>query len=73
VGWEDEAAALTAAIADDDDLMPAIVARVLAGTHRAILGAALTGADRDGLRATADRAYDQLAAGLGDYGKLTAG
>jgi AcrR family transcriptional regulator len=82
VGWEAGAAAITAAIAetsgvDDDDLMPAIVARILWFTHRSIFLAALTGlvAGEDGahlaarLRATADRAYDQLAAGLGEYGK----
>jgi AcrR family transcriptional regulator len=81
VGWESGAAAITAAIAEtsgaaDDDLMPAIVARTLWFTHRSIFRAALTGllageeheqlAAR--LRVAADRAYDQLAAGLGQYG-----
>lgn len=57
--------------------MPAIVARTLSWTHRTILRVALTGLltgeDRDRLgarlRVAADRAYDQLAAGLGEYGK----
>ncbi len=82
VRWESGAAAITAAIAetsgaDDDDLMPAIVARTLSWTHRAIFRVALTGVltgeDREQLaarlRVAADRAYDQLAAGLGEYGK----
>jgi AcrR family transcriptional regulator len=82
VGWESGAAAITAAIAatsgaDDDDLVPAILGRTLWFTHRSIFLAALTGlvAGEDGaqlaarLRVTADRAYDQLAAGLGEYGK----
>jgi AcrR family transcriptional regulator len=82
VGWESGAAAITAAIAETsgaaaDDLLPAIVARTLWFTHRSIFLAALTGlvAGEDGaqlaarLRATADRVYDQLAAGLGEYGK----
>ena len=75
------AAAVTAAIAetsgaDDDDLVPDIVARTLWFTHRSIFLAALQGlaAEEDRqdlvvrLRTAADRAYDQLAAGLGDYG-----
>jgi AcrR family transcriptional regulator len=82
VGWESGAAAITAGIAeksgaDDDDLVPAIVARTLWFTHRSIFLAALNGLlaeeDREQLaarlRAAADRAYDQLAGGLGDYGK----
>ena len=82
VGWESGAAAITAAItqtsgANDDDLIPAIVARTLWFTHRSIFLAALHGLlaqeDREQLaaqlRATADRAYDQLANGLGDYGR----
>jgi AcrR family transcriptional regulator len=82
VGWESGADAVTAAIAatagaDDDDLVPAIVARTLWWTHRSIFLVALTGLlaeeDRDQLvarlRMAADRAYDQLAAGLGEYGK----
>jgi AcrR family transcriptional regulator len=82
VGWEAGATAITAAVAEtsgaaDDDLMPAIVARTLWFTHRSIFRAALTGlltgedperlAAR--LRLAADRAYDQLAGGLGEYGR----
>ena len=82
VGWESGAAAITAAIAetsgaDDDDLVPAIVARTLWFTHRSIFLAALNGLlageDREQLaarlRVAADRAYDQLAGGLGEYGR----
>ena len=82
VGWESGAAAITAAIAEtsgaaDDDLVPGIVARTLWWTHRSIFLLALHGLlaeeDREQLvarlRVTADRAYDQLAGGLGDYGK----
>jgi AcrR family transcriptional regulator len=82
VGWESGAAAITAAVAatsgaGDDDLMPAIVARTLWFTHRSIFRAALDGllADEDReqlaarLRLAADRAYDQLAGGLGEYGR----
>jgi AcrR family transcriptional regulator len=82
VGWEPGAAAITAVIAessgaDDDELVPAIVARTLWFTHRSIFLGALNGLlaeeDREELaarlRAAADRAYDQLAGGLGEYGK----
>jgi AcrR family transcriptional regulator len=82
VGWESGAAAITAAIAgtsgaDDDDLVPGIVARTLWWTHRSIFLVALNGLlaeeDREQLaarlRLAADRAYDQLAGGLGEYGK----
>jgi hypothetical protein len=82
VGWESGASAITAVIAetsgaDDDDLVPAIVARTLWFTHRSIFLAALNGlqAQEDPeplaarLRVVADRAYDQLAEGLSDYGK----
>ncbi len=82
VGWESGAAAITAVIAetsgaDDDDLVPAIVARTLWFTHRSIfllaLNGLLAGEDREGLaarlRVAADRAYDELAGGLGEYGK----
>src|SRR3954464_2135735 len=82
VGWESGAAAITAAVAEtsgaaDDDLMPGIVARTLWWTHRSIFHAALHGlpAEEDPeqlvvrLRVAADRAYDQLADGLGAYGK----
>jgi AcrR family transcriptional regulator len=80
--WERESAALTAAIAetavaDNDDVMPEIVARTLWWTHRTIFRVALTGllAGEDleqlapRLRAAADRAYDQVGGGLGEYGK----
>jgi AcrR family transcriptional regulator len=82
MGWEEEAAALTAVIAEtsgaaDGDVVPAIVARSLSWTHRMILRVALTslltGEDREQLaarlRVAADRAYDQFAGGLGEYGK----
>ena len=82
VGWESGAAAITAAIAETsgaaaDDLVPAIVARTLWWTHRSIFVLALHGLlaeeDREQLvvrlRMAADRAYDQLAGGLGEYGK----
>ena len=81
-GWESGAAAVTAAVAEtsgaaDDDLVPGIVARTLWYTHRSIFLLALHGLlaeeDRDQLvarlRVAADRAYDQLAGGLGEYGK----
>jgi AcrR family transcriptional regulator len=83
-GWEHEAAALAATIAeaagaDDDDLVPAVVARTLAWTHRTVLRAALGGlmAGEDPaalaarLRGEAARAYDRLGTGLGDYGRTT--
>ena len=73
---------VTAAIAEtsgaaDDDLVPAIVARTLWWTHRSIFLVALHGLlaeeDREQLvarlRVAADRAYDQLAGGLGEYGR----
>jgi AcrR family transcriptional regulator len=82
VGWEQEAATLTAAIAeatgaDDDDLVPAVVARTLAWTlitiFRATFDGLLAGEDPSQLaarmRPQAARAYDQLATGLGDYGR----
>ena len=63
--------------AADGDIVPAIVARTLSWTNRAIFRVALTGLlageDREQraarLRAAADRAYDQFARGLGEYGK----
>jgi AcrR family transcriptional regulator len=83
VGWESGAAAITAAIAEttgdvEDGLVPGIVARTLWWTHRSIFVRALHGLlaeeDRDQLvrrlRIDADRAYDQLARGLGDYGRM---
>jgi hypothetical protein len=82
VGWESGAAAIAAAVAeasgtDPDDIVPAIVARTLWATHRSVFLAALNGlvAEEDPaelvarLRADADRAYDQLAAGMAEYGK----
>ena len=82
VGWESGAAAITAVIAEtsgaaDDDLVPGIVARTLWWTHRSIFVLALEGLlaeeDREQLvvrlRVAADRAYDRLAGGLGEYGK----
>jgi AcrR family transcriptional regulator len=82
VGWESGAAAVTAAIAEtsgaaEDDLVPAIVARTLWWTHRSIFLGALHGLlaeeDREQLvarlRVAAGRAYDQLAGGLGEYGR----
>jgi AcrR family transcriptional regulator len=80
VGWESGAAAITAAIGADDDLTAAIVARTLWFTHRSVFLAALNGLvegeDRarlvTRLRKEADRAYDQLAGGLGEYGRVPA-
>ena len=83
-GWGDELAALATAIAETsgsagDDLVPAVVARTLSWTHRAVLRAALAGlvaGDDRGelaarLRTLAARAYDQLADGLGEFGRTT--
>jgi AcrR family transcriptional regulator len=80
-GWEREAATLVAVVAeatgaDDDDLVPAVVARTLAWTlitiFRAAFDGLLAGEDPERLaarlRPQAARAYDQLAAGLGGYG-----
>jgi AcrR family transcriptional regulator len=80
-GWEHEAATLVAAVAeatgaDDDDLLPEVVARTLAWTLITIFRVAFDGllAGEDPgrlaarLRPQAARAYDQLATGLGDYG-----
>jgi AcrR family transcriptional regulator len=80
-GSEREAEALTTAIAQatgapGDDLVPALAARTLSWTHRAVLGAAvaglLAGEDRralaERLRADAAHAYDAVGAGLRDYG-----
>jgi AcrR family transcriptional regulator len=80
-GWEHEAATLVAVVAeangaDADDLVPAVVARTLAWTlitiFRAAFDGLLAGEDPEQLaarlRPQAARAYDQLAAGLGDYG-----
>jgi AcrR family transcriptional regulator len=74
VGWDSGAAAIAAAVGDD--LTAGIVTRTLWFTHRSMFLMALNGLvdgeDREQLvarlRTAADRAYDQLAAGLGDYG-----
>jgi AcrR family transcriptional regulator len=81
VEWERGADALVAAVAgatgaDDDDLVPAVVARTLTWALITIFRAAFDGllAGEDParlaarLRPQAARAYDRLAAGLGDYG-----
>lgn len=80
-GWAREVDALADAMAaatgaDPDDLVPDVVARTLAWTLIAIFrktfAALLAGEDPAAvaarLRPEAARAYDQLAAGLGDYG-----
>ena len=82
VGWESGAAAITAAIAetsgaDDDDLVPAIVARTLWFTHRSIfLARAERPAGRRGPRAARPPAPGGRRPGLrparrraGEYGK----
>jgi AcrR family transcriptional regulator len=82
VGWEHEAALLAPIIAaevgdDGAHLVPAVVARTLAWTHRITFRAAFTrliaGEDhravaRD-LRTQSDEAYALLEAGLRDYGR----
>jgi AcrR family transcriptional regulator len=81
LGWEREAAELTPVIAEEtgsapDDLVPGIVARSLAWTHRLVFRAAfsrvIAGEDQSAvaadLREQASRAYDQLEHGLRDYG-----
>ncbi len=79
---ESDAATLAAAIAeatgadDDDDIVPAVVARTLVWTlitiFRATFAGLLAGEDPEQLaarmRPQAARADDRLAAGLGDYG-----
>jgi AcrR family transcriptional regulator len=79
LGWEEEAAILAPVIAEqaeeDDLLVPTIVARTLAWTHRLIFRAAFTrllaGEDRHwvvaDLRLQANRAYNALEQGLGNY------
>ena len=80
-GWEREAAILAAAIAeaagaDDDDLVPDVVARTLAWAlitiFRATFDGLLAGEEPAQLaarmRVRAARVYDRLAAGLGEYG-----
>jgi AcrR family transcriptional regulator len=81
VGWEQEAALLGPVIAEevgesDDSLIPMVVARTLAWTHRVIFRAAFTrlmeGEDQAvvaaDLRVEARRAYDLLEDGLAGYG-----
>lgn len=80
VGWEREASALAAAIAEATgaeagDIVPEVVARTLAWTlitiFRATFAGLLAGEDPARLaarmRPQVARAYDQLAAGLGEY------
>jgi AcrR family transcriptional regulator len=81
VGWEREAALLGPVIAEqvgesDDSLVPTVVARTLAWTHRVIFRAAFTrlidGEDQArvaaDLRVEATAAYDLLEQGLAGYG-----
>ena len=81
LGWEREAAELTPVIAEEtgaapDDLLPGVIARSLAWTHRLVFRAAfnrlIAGEDHAAvaadLREQASRAYDQLEHGLRDYG-----
>jgi AcrR family transcriptional regulator len=81
IGWEREAALLTPVLAEEtgsapDDLVPAVIARTLAWTHRLVFRAAfsrlIAGEDQRALaadlREQARRAYDQLERGLRDYG-----
>ncbi|WCB91928.1 hypothetical protein DSM104299_00606 [Baekduia alba] len=81
IGWEREAMTLAPAIAEaagvpEDDVVAVVVARALAWTHRQVMRAVFTrllaGEDPKhvaaDLRLEADRAYDQLAAGLAGYG-----
>jgi AcrR family transcriptional regulator len=81
IGWEQEAATLSPVIAEEagaaeGDLVPAVVARTLAWTHRLVFRSAfqrlLAGEDHRevaaDLRAQSRRAYDQLERGLEGYG-----
>jgi AcrR family transcriptional regulator len=81
IGWEQEAVLLGPVIAEqvggsDSELVPTIVARTLAWTHRLIFRAAFTrlleGEDQAlvaaELRVEAQRAYDLLEQGLAGYG-----
>lgn len=81
LGWEEESAVLGPVIAEvtgapAGDLVPSVVARTLAWTHRLAFRAAFTrllaGEDRHAvaadLREQATRAYDLLEAGLVGYG-----
>jgi AcrR family transcriptional regulator len=80
--WEQEASLLAPVIAetagdDDERLVPTVVARTLAWTHRLTFRSAFTrlldGEDRKrvarDLRKQADEAYDLLESGLRDYGR----
>jgi AcrR family transcriptional regulator len=81
LGWEEEAAVLGPVLAQEageppGSVIPTVVARTLAWTHRTVFRTAfmrlLAGEDRDAvatdLRAEATRAYDLLEDGLGGYG-----
>jgi AcrR family transcriptional regulator len=81
LSWEQDAAALAPIIAaeaggSEDELVPGVMARALAWTHRLVFRAAFTrllaGEDQREvaaeLRTQAGRAYDQLERGLGGYG-----
>ena len=81
LGWEQEAATLNPVVAAeagaaDGDLVPAVVARTLAWTHRLVFRAAFTrllaGEDQRAvavdLRDQARRAYETLEQGLAGYG-----
>jgi AcrR family transcriptional regulator len=81
LGWEEESAVLGPILAAEagepaDDLVPVVVARTLAWTHRLTFRAAfrrlIAGEDQRAvaadLRLQADRAYDLLEAGMGAYG-----
>jgi AcrR family transcriptional regulator len=81
LGWEEEAAVLGPVLAQEageppDSVVPTVVARTLAWTHRTVFRAAFTrllaGEDRAAvaadLRAQAARAYDLLEDGLAGYG-----
>jgi AcrR family transcriptional regulator len=81
LGWEEEAARLAPVVAEEagapeGDLVPAVVARSLAWTHRLVFRAAfqrlLAGEDQRAvaadLRDQARRAYEALEEGLAGYG-----
>jgi AcrR family transcriptional regulator len=81
LGWEQEAAALNPVVAAEagaaaGELVPAVVARTLAWTHRLVFRAAFTrllaGEDQRAvavdLRDQARRAYETLEQGLAGYG-----
>jgi len=81
LGWEEEATRLAPVVAEEagmpeGDLVPAVVARTLAWTHRLVFRAAfqrlLAGEDQAAvaadLREQARRAYETLEQGLAGYG-----